>query len=78
MPSATLNLRVSPRRMLSAREAAEYCGVPVKRLTVDCGVAPIKMPSGSPKYDMRDLDGWIDGMKFGQSNRDDDIVDRLD
>ena len=78
MPSATLNLRVSPRRMLTAREAAEYCGVPVKRLGFDCGVVPIEMPSGRLMYDMRDLDGWIDGVKAGQLELHDDIVGKLD
>ncbi len=77
MPSATLNLRLSPRRMLSAREAAEYVGLPVKRLPVDCRVPPIAMPGGKQLYDIRDLDSWIDSLKDGRRDDDDDILERL-
>ena len=78
MASATLNLRVSPRRMLTAREAAEYCGLPAKRFITECSVTPIEMSSGAVRWDMHDLDGWIDNLKTGQPNADDDIVGRLE
>ena len=73
MPSATLNLRVSPRRMLSAREAGEYCGLPAKQIPV----APIEMPNGKALFDIRDLDEFLDGLKSSQPNTDDDIIGRL-
>lgn len=77
MSQATLNLRVSPRRMLSPREAAEYCGRPAKRFQNECPVRPIAFPNGDNLYDMRDLDDWIDGLKGGDSAAADDIVARL-
>ncbi|WP_320188252.1 hypothetical protein RMS29_001760 [Agrobacterium rosae] len=75
--SATLNIRVAPRRMLTLREAADYCGLPVKRFPVDCHVTPIAMPSGGKVYDMRDLDDFIDALKGGESAGDDAIIARL-
>jgi len=78
MATANLNIRMVPRRMLTAREAAEYCGLPAKRFQGECGVPPVAMPSGTRLYDMRDLDTWIDGLKAGASDSDDDILGKLD
>lgn len=77
MSVATLNIKVSPRRMLTPREAAEYCGIAAKRFPVECQVLPIEMPNGSKLYDMRDLDSWLDGLKGGDVSGDDEIVARL-
>lgn len=68
-----LNIRVMPRRILNAREASVYCGLKIGRT----GVAPIDMPGGIKLYDMRDLDMWIDGMKSGAADSDDDIIGKL-
>ncbi len=76
MSTATLNLRVSPRRMLSSREAAGYCGRTSKRFTVECPVSPIIFTNGDRLYDMRDLDAWLDSLKVRVSVGD-DIVSRL-
>jgi len=73
MASATLNLRVSPRRMLAAREAAEYCGLPVKQLPV----RPVEMPGGKVLYDIRDLDRWLDALKDGAPDDADEIIGKL-
>lgn len=76
MASATLNIKVAPRRMLPAREAADYCGLPAKRFPHECRVSPVVMPGGAKLYDMHDLDRWIDSLKSGD-DVDDDIVGRL-
>ncbi|MBB3999248.1 hypothetical protein [Aureimonas pseudogalii] len=76
MSAATLNIRVSPRRMLSAAEAAEYVGVPLKHFGQDCNVKPVEI-SGRRLYDLRDLDDWIDLIKTGSSESDDDIIGKL-
>lgn len=78
MSIATLNINVQPRRMLSAREAAVYVGVAMKRLAVDCTVSPVVMPNGKQLYDKADLDGWIDRLKGGDAGGDDDILSKLD
>jgi len=75
MSTATLNLRVSPRRMLKPAEAADYCGRPAKRFQAECPVAPIAFPNGDRLYDIHDLDGWLDGLK-GNAGAD-DIISRL-
>lgn len=78
MASATLNIKVSPRRMLGAREAAEYCGIAPKRFPAECGVTPVAMPSGERRYDMRDLDAWLDSLKSGDTSGDDELIGKLD
>ncbi|MDX3975802.1 hypothetical protein [Shinella sp.] len=77
MATANLNIRVVPRRMLSAKEAAEYCGLSAKGFELRCGVSPVQMPAGTRLYDMRDLDNWIDGLKAGGGDSDDDILRKL-
>ena len=77
MNSATLNIKVSPRRMLTTREAADYCGLSSKRFPYECQVRPIAMPKGGFLYDMQDLDQWIDSLKSGKSILDDEIIEKL-
>ena len=77
MSAATLRLIVPPRRMLSPRDAADYCGMPAKRFAGDCRVAPVIMPGGAKLYDMRDLDLWLDSLKAGAADVDDDILGKL-
>lgn len=77
MTSATLNIKIAPRRMLSASEAATYCGLPLKRFPVECGVTPVAMPGGRKLYDIRELDTWLDELKGGTAENDNDILDRL-
>lgn len=74
MATATLNLRVTPRRLLKPAEAAEYCGRSLKRFQAECPVAPVRFPDGDRLFDMHDLDGWIDGLKGGVA---DDIIGKL-
>jgi hypothetical protein len=73
MPTATLNLRVTPRRMLRAKEAGEYCGLPTRLITV----STVQMPNGKQLYDIRDLDDFLDGLKNTQPHDDEDIIRRL-
>lgn len=63
--------------MLSAGEAAEYVGLPVKRLKMDCPVLPVAMPGGRTLYDLRDLDTWLDTLKDSAADCDDAILERL-
>lgn len=63
MPSATLHLVVTPKRMLSESEAAHHCGRPVKRFKVECPVTAVRFANGDLRYDVRDLDQWLDTLK---------------
>lgn len=77
MAVATLNVKITPRRMLKPSEAAEYCGLPAKRFPNICGVPPVAMPSGERLYDKHDLDNWIEALKHGAADSDDDIIGKL-
>ena len=77
MPSATLHLIVVPKRMLSKAEAAHHCGRPVRRFTIECPVSPVRFLNGDLRYDVRDLDAWLGGLKGGESADADAIVARL-
>jgi len=78
MSSATLNLRLTPRRMLSEREAADYCGRPLAKFRAGCTVPPVEFPDGARLFDMRDLDTWLDGLKGASlAATADDILAKL-
>lgn len=67
-------------RLLPAAKAAKYCGKPRSTFKGICPVRPIRLHDGDrPKYDIRDLDKWIDSIKSGgtQEGSDDDIANRL-
>lgn len=63
--------------MLDVREAAEYCGITPKRFPAECGVSPVSMPNGNRRYDMRDLDAWLDSLKGGAASSDDELIGKL-
>lgn len=62
--------------MLRAAEAARYCGIPVRRFKQACRIAPTLMGEGLLRYDIKDLDEWLDSFRAPGSN-DADILDRL-
>lgn len=72
-----LDVRMTPRRMVNAREAAEYTGLTAGIFKAACPVAPIEMAHGRQLYDLRDLDRWIDTLKAGASDDDDALLSRL-
>lgn len=76
--TATINLRVGPRRLLSRTEAAAYVGLPASRFERSCPVQPVELPGALRAYDLRDLDAWIDSLKAGHAGAgDDEILGRL-
>lgn len=77
MSAASINLRILPRRMLSKAEASEYVGISSRKFDGAVSVRPLKMPDNSLRWDMHDLDVWIDHLKSGVVGSDDDIVARL-
>lgn len=77
MTNAMLNIRVIQPRMLSLKMAADYLGIPQKRFPVTCPVTPVAMPGDVKLYDVRDLDKWLDELKSGLGDDDDDIINRL-
>jgi hypothetical protein len=74
---ATLNVVVIPKRMLTKTEAACHCGRPVKRFVLECRVKPIRFENGDERYDLHDVDAWLDSLKDGNSDDVDTIIDKL-
>ncbi len=79
MRTATLNLNVLSKRLLTKSESAFHCGRSVKRFLIECHVTPVKFPNGDERYDIHDLDGWLDSLKHANGDPEiDAIVARLD
>ena len=76
MPNATLNLTIVPKRMLTKREASEHCGRPIRSFEIECPVAPVKFANGDLRWDVHDLDSWLDTLK-PDNDETDAIVKRL-
>jgi hypothetical protein len=76
MASATLQINVIPKRMLSKWEAAHHCGRSVKRFEIECPCRPVEFPNGDKRFDIQDLDGWLNNLKAGSGDAD-AIVARL-
>jgi hypothetical protein len=78
MRQASIKIVSAPPRLMTKAEAAEYSARSVKRFEVECTVTPIKFPNGDLRWDVHDVDAWIDSMKSGfASECADDIVARL-
>ena len=77
MANAMLNIRVVQPRMISVKQAADYVGIPLKRFPRICTVDPVAMPESQERYDIRDLDQWLDELKAGTADTDADILERL-
>lgn len=74
----SLNIVMTPRRLLTKAEAAQMCnmsGIAFDRL---CPVRAVDLGDGKVRYDVRDLDDWIDGVKSSTPTESDDaILERL-
>jgi hypothetical protein len=78
MSSAVLQINVIPKRMLSLSEAAHHCGRSVSRFKIEYPVRPLRYSNGDRRWDVQDLDAWINSLKAGVCNHDADaIVARL-
>ena len=63
MTSATVQLNIILKRMLTRKEAAHHCGRSLRRFNIECPVSPVLFPNGDERFDMKDLDGWLDTLK---------------
>lgn len=78
MANTSLNIVVTNRRLLNATEAADMCGMPARVFKRLCPVSPVDAGDGKIRFDVRDLDAWIDSLKGGLvEETDDEIVERL-
>lgn len=74
MPRLRERLPLPSRRMLTAAEAAAYCGAPsIEKWRARCPVAGQRLYPGNDgiRYDVTRLDRWLDEMaEGGASSRD--------
>lgn len=70
-------LSAPTKRLLTADEAAAYCGVSVGSLRTYIKVAPVKI-GNSVRYDVRALDRWLDGQTETVPQTADDWLGKLD
>jgi hypothetical protein len=78
MSSAVVQINVIPIRLLTMAEAARHCGRSLTRFKLECPVAPLKFENGDLRWDVQDLDVWINSLKAGAGDHDADaIVARL-
>jgi hypothetical protein len=78
MSSATLQINWQPKRMLTKSEAAHHCGRSVTRFQIECPVRPLCFANGDLRWDVRELDAWLDSLKAGNNDNDAEaIVARL-
>ena len=78
MADAMLHIRVVQPRMMSVKQAADYVGLPLRRFSKICTVDPVAMPESEERYDIRDLDQWLDQIKSGKADTDAEILERLE
>jgi hypothetical protein len=71
--------KIAPR-MLTKAMAAAYCGVSPQTFSAICPVAPIAMGKGDRlwRYDIRQLDRWIDGLGGKQELSEPDWLAEMD
>lgn len=70
----------TPRRLLPVKDAALYCGVPRSYFPKVCPAQPVRLyENAHPRYDIIDLDKWIDSTKRSGlvEASDDDIANKL-
>ena len=73
-----LDVEVPPRRMLKKAEAALYCRRPLSVFEREFPFKPIKFPNGDLRYDMHDLDTWLNSLKSDAQDLDiDAMIERL-
>jgi hypothetical protein len=76
--AATLHFNLIQKRILDQQQAAVYVGLKSKKkFQAICPVQPIALGGGVMGYDVRDLDGWIDGLKHGAANDNVILLERL-
>jgi len=58
MAVAVFEIPDTPSRMLSKKEAASYCRIPINKFSYACPVILLDIGNGIRAYDIKDLDDW--------------------
>ncbi len=73
-----MSLPLPTKRLLTGEQAAQYLGLKsVNSLKTHVKITPVKI-GDSVRYDVRDLDRWIDGQSQSQPLSADDWLGKLD
>jgi hypothetical protein len=64
MSTATFQITLTPKRMLTETEAARHCGLLPKRFKLECPVQPIRYSNGDIRY--RSRSGCMAGQPQGR------------
>jgi hypothetical protein len=66
-------------RLLTKVQAASYCGMGIESFALNCSVKAIRVRSGARglRWDIQDLDKWIDRLKENSSTDSEENVDWL-
>jgi hypothetical protein len=78
-PISHRGLAFAPR-LLTRKQAAAYCGVSVHTLTRHCPIKPIALGNSKrlERYDVHQLDKWIDTFDEGDTTVNKDWLAALD
>jgi|tagenome__1003787_1003787.scaffolds.fasta_scaffold19635211_2 hypothetical protein len=73
------NVPLNIPRLLKKQQAAAYCGVSIPTFAAVCPVTPIALGVGKrlERYDIRDLDEWIERLKGNCSDEAKDWLSLL-
>jgi len=74
MSSAVVQFNIIPVRMMKATEAARHCGRSLTRFKIECPVTPVKFSNGELRYDVQDLDVWLNSLKAGAGDHEADAI----
>jgi len=66
-------VNVAPR-LLNQTQAAAYCGVSPSIFRQACPVKPVLLLDRIPRYDIRNLDAWIDSLGGSVASETADLV----
>lgn len=77
MVASSFSIQMQAKRMMSRKDAAVYCGLPVSRFEDFCPIEPVTFANGSRRWDIHDLDRWIDGYKGDSDCEHESLLDKL-
>lgn len=79
MTFQSIRIQTEQKRLLRKSSAAGYCDLSVPKFDRTCPVRPVELQCGDERYDVHDLDLWIDSLKGGsQAFAHDEIVGKLE
>lgn len=79
MAFQTMKVTTKPARLVTVREAADYCRLPQRKFEAQCPAKPIIFETGEKRYDLHDIDPWLDGLKAdGMAHSQDEILGKLE